>query len=50
MDSLNSPRVKKVRSKVKSMIIVAFDSKETVHKEFILAGHTVNSAYYCHDL
>jgi hypothetical protein len=46
----NSPRQKKarqVKSKVKSMLIIFFDIKEVGHKEFILAGHTVNSAYYC---
>jgi histone-lysine N-methyltransferase SETMAR len=48
--SPNSPRPKKarqVRSKVKSMLIIYFDIKGTVHKEFFLAGQTVNSAYYC---
>jgi hypothetical protein len=29
------------------MLIIFFDIKGIVHKEFILAGHTVNSAYYC---
>jgi hypothetical protein len=46
----NSPRWKKVRqvkSKVKSMLIIFFVIKVIVHKEFVLAGKTVNSAYYC---
>jgi hypothetical protein len=48
--SPNSPRLKKVtwvKSKVKSMLIIFFDIKGIVHKQFILAGQTVNSAYYC---
>jgi hypothetical protein len=36
-----------MKSKVKSMIIIIFDIKGIVHKEFALAGETVNSAYYC---
>jgi hypothetical protein len=34
------------QSKVKNMLIIFFDIKGIVHKEFILAGQTVNSAYY----
>jgi hypothetical protein len=29
------------------MLIIFFDIKGTVHKEFVLADQTVNSAYYC---
>jgi hypothetical protein len=29
------------------MLIIFFDIKEIVHKEFALAGQTVNSAYCC---
>jgi hypothetical protein len=29
------------------MIIIFFDIKGIVHKEFVVAGQTVNSAYYC---
>jgi hypothetical protein len=29
------------------MLIILFDIRGVVHKEFILAGHTDNSAYYC---
>jgi hypothetical protein len=36
-----------VKSKVKSMLIIFCDIKEIVHKEFLLAGHRVNYAYYC---
>lgn len=48
--SPNSPRPKKARqvnSKVRSMLIIFFDIRGTVHKEFILAGQTVNPTYYC---
>jgi hypothetical protein len=50
--SLNSPISKKarqMRSKVTSMLIIFFDFKEIVHKEFLIAGQTVNSAY-CRDV
>jgi hypothetical protein len=50
MESPNSQRLKKVRqvkSKVKSSLIMLFDIKGTVHKEFILEGQPVISAYYC---
>jgi hypothetical protein len=46
--SPNSPRPKKVRqmkSKVKSTFIIFFDIKGIVHKEFFMAGKTVNSTY-----
>jgi hypothetical protein len=36
-----------MKSKVKSMLIIFCDIKGNVHKEFILAGQTVSSAYYC---
>jgi hypothetical protein len=29
------------------MLIIFFDIKGIVHKEFVLEGQTVNSAYYC---
>jgi hypothetical protein len=48
--SPNSPRPKKarrVKNKVKSMLIIFFETKGIVNKEFFLAGQTVNSAYYC---
>jgi hypothetical protein len=40
---------KKARQ-VKSMFISFFDIKGIVLKEFILAGQTVNSAFYCNAL
>jgi hypothetical protein len=36
-----------VKSKVKSILIIFFDIKRIVHKEFVLARPTVSSAYYC---
>jgi hypothetical protein len=38
---------RQVKSRVKSMLIIFFDIMVIVHKEFVLAGQTVNSAYYC---
>jgi hypothetical protein len=32
---------------VKSVLVICFDIKGIIHKEFVLAGQTVNSAYYC---
>jgi hypothetical protein len=32
---------------IKSMLIIFSGFKEIVHKEFVLAGQTVNSTYYC---
>jgi hypothetical protein len=40
----------KMPRQVKSMFIIFFNIKGNVHKEFILARHAVNSAYYCHVL
>jgi hypothetical protein len=36
-----------MKIKFKSMLIILFDIKEIVHKEFVLAVQTVSSAYYC---
>jgi [histone H3]-lysine36 N-dimethyltransferase SETMAR len=44
-----SPRVKKcrqVRSNVKSLLTVFFDSKGVIHHEFLPKGQTVNQVYY----
>jgi hypothetical protein len=40
-------KARQVKSKVKSMLIIFFDIKGIVHKEFVLAGQAVSSAYYC---
>jgi hypothetical protein len=40
-------KARQVKSKVKSMLIIFFDIKGTVKKQFVLAGQTANSAYYC---
>jgi hypothetical protein len=37
----------KVKSNVKNMLVIFFDIKGVIHKEFVLAGQTVNSEYYC---
>jgi hypothetical protein len=38
---------RQVRSKAKRMLIIFFDMKWIVHREFVLADQTVNSASYC---
>jgi hypothetical protein len=43
-------KARQVKRKVKSMLIIFFDIKGIVHKEFALAGQTVISAYCCDDL
>jgi hypothetical protein len=37
-------KARQVKSEVKSMHFIYFDIKGIVHKEFILAGQTINSA------
>jgi hypothetical protein len=37
----------RVKSKAKSMLIILFGIKGSVHKEFVLVGQTDNSAYCC---
>jgi hypothetical protein len=49
-ESLNShtqKRSRQVNNKVRSMLIIFVDIKLIVDKEFVLAGQTVNSTYYC---
>lgn len=46
----SSPRPKKarqVRSNIKSMLIIFFDIRGIVHKEFVPPGQTVNGKFYC---
>jgi hypothetical protein len=38
---------KQVESNAKSMLIIFFDIKVIFHKEFVMEGETINSAYYC---
>lgn len=43
------PETKKARMsklKVKTLLIICFNAKDVIHKEFVPQGHTVNSAYY----
>jgi hypothetical protein len=40
-------KARQMKRKVKSMLNIFFGIKGNVYKEFILAGQTVNSAYYC---
>jgi hypothetical protein len=35
-----------MKSKVKNILLIYFDIS-TVHKEFVQAGQSVSSAYYC---
>jgi hypothetical protein len=44
-NSLKPKKVWQMKSKDKSMLIICFEMMEIVHKEFILAGQIVNSAY-----
>jgi hypothetical protein len=44
-----SPRPKKLkflRSRIKKMLIIFFDSQGVVHKEFVPEGKTVNAEFY----
>jgi hypothetical protein len=45
--SMNRKRARKVKNETKSMLIILCVIKGIVHKDFVLAGQTVNSAYYC---
>jgi hypothetical protein len=49
-NSLRPKKARQVTSKLKCMLIICFDTKGIVRKEFVLAGQTVNSAYYHHVL
>jgi hypothetical protein len=40
-------KVRQVKSKVKSMLIIFSDIKKIAHKKFFLADQTVNSANCC---
>jgi hypothetical protein len=46
-NSLRPRKASQVKIIAKSMLFILFDIKDIVHKEFVLAGQTVNSAYYC---
>jgi hypothetical protein len=40
-------QARQVKRKFKSMLIIFFDIKEIVHKNFVRAGQRVNSTYNC---
>jgi hypothetical protein len=40
-------KARQVKKNIKSLLIIFFDIKVIVRKEFVLAGHTFNSAYCC---
>jgi hypothetical protein len=51
--SQQSPRAKKarqVRSSTKTMLLISFDMKGFVHREFVPPNTTANSDFYCHAL
>jgi hypothetical protein len=49
--NLQTPKqARQVRSEVENMLIILFNIKRIVHREFIVAGQTVNSSYYCNVL
>jgi hypothetical protein len=47
LNSLRPKKARQVNSKFERMLIIFFDIKRIDHKEFVLVGQTVNSAYYC---
>jgi hypothetical protein len=46
LGSGQTKKARQMKNKAKSMLINLSDMKRIVHKEFVLAGQTVNSAYY----
>jgi hypothetical protein len=42
-----SHTARQAKSKIKSILVIFFDVKKSVRKEFVLAGQIVNSVYYC---
>ena len=45
-NSAQAKKVRKVPSKIKTMLITFFDSKDIIHKEFVPTGQTITGAYY----
>ena len=45
--SLRPKKACQVRSNIKSMLIIFFDIRGIVHKEFVPPGQTVNGKFYC---
>jgi hypothetical protein len=50
LNSLGMEKVRQVKSEVKGMLIIFFDIKGTVPKEFILAGQPSKTANSCNVL
>jgi len=42
----NPKKSRLMKSKIKTMLISFYDSKEIIHKEFVPSGSTVNAKYY----
>jgi hypothetical protein len=47
VETQQDQKARQVKSEVKIMLLILFGIKGIVHKEFVLAGQTVNSSYYC---
>jgi hypothetical protein len=47
LGSGQTEEARQVKNKVKSELIIFFDVKGIVHKEFVLARQIVNSVYFC---
>lgn len=45
-DEPNPKKIRQEKSKIKSMLMLFYDSKGIVHKEFVPTGQTVNAVYY----
>jgi hypothetical protein len=46
-NSLGLKKTRQVKTEVNSLLAIFFHIKEISHKEFVLAGQAINSAYYC---
>jgi hypothetical protein len=47
LGSGQTEKTRQATSKVKSILIIFFDTKGAVHKEFVLEGKTGNFSHYC---
>jgi hypothetical protein len=46
-NSSRQKRARRVKSKVKSMLIIFFETKWIVLKKLVMASQTVNTTYHC---